>query len=64
MSDKKPETSTDSGYLKIREACRYSRLSETTLRRFEAEGRIKFIRPTSRIVLVEKREIDRFLQGQ
>jgi excisionase family DNA binding protein len=64
MTVKRPAVNTEAEFFRMREACRYSRLGESTLRKAEAEGRIKFLRPTERIVLVEKREIDRFLRGE
>jgi excisionase family DNA binding protein len=64
MTAKKGTVNTDGEFFRLREACRYSRLGESTLRKAEAAGRIRFLRPTERTVLIERREIDRFLRGE
>jgi excisionase family DNA binding protein len=64
MSFKKGSVKTDGEFFRLSEACRYSRLGETTLRKAAAEGKLRLLRPTMRTVLVEKSEIDRFLKGE
>jgi excisionase family DNA binding protein len=47
----------------MREATRYSRLSEMTLRRAEREGQVRFLRPRKGALLIEKAELDRYLRS-
>jgi excisionase family DNA binding protein len=64
MPSRREPVNKDAEYFRIREASKYSRISQNTLRKLETDGRIRFLRPTERIVLVEKRELDRFLHGK
>jgi excisionase family DNA binding protein len=53
----------DSNYLRMVEAVRYCKLSEMTLRRLEDAGRLQFMRPTPRTLLIDRRDLDQFLQS-
>jgi excisionase family DNA binding protein len=64
MPSRREPVNKDAEYFRIREASKYSRIGQNTLRKLESDGKIKFLRPTERIVLVEKAEIDRFLHGR
>jgi excisionase family DNA binding protein len=59
----KPEPEPTGTYFRMHEATRYSRLSEMTLRRLEAEKKLHFLRPRPRAVLIEKAELDRYLRS-
>jgi excisionase family DNA binding protein len=57
------EAAVPNRYLKVPEAARYSRMSEMTLRRLEAEGRLHFLRPKPRVVLIDRQQLDTYLAG-
>jgi excisionase family DNA binding protein len=50
-------------YLRLEEAAGYSNLSVTTLRRLDRAGRIRFLRPSPRRVLVDREALDAYLLG-
>jgi excisionase family DNA binding protein len=51
-------------YLRLAEAASYSNLSVTTLRRLDRAGRIRFLRPSPRRVLVDREALDAYLLGR
>jgi excisionase family DNA binding protein len=63
MTEKREVTETTSPYLRMRQAVAYSQLSETSLRRAERDGHLRFLRPRNR-VLIEKTELDRYLRSR
>lgn len=50
-------------YLRLPEAASYSNLSVTTLKRLDRAGRIRFLRPSPRRVLVDRVALDAYLLG-
>jgi excisionase family DNA binding protein len=63
MTETRKTSETPGTYLKMTEATQYSRLSEMSLRRLEGEGKLRFLRPRPRAVLIEKAELDRYLRS-
>ncbi len=50
-------------YLSVAEAAAHCNLSVTTLRRLDRAGRIRFLRPSPRRVLVDRVALDAYLLG-
>lgn len=50
--------------LTVKETAEYLRVSEKTVRRAIAAGRLPSLRPTARKLLIPKRALDRLLAGE
>ena len=58
---KRESVSFDRGYLSVKSAAIYCDLSQKTLRRFIAGGRLTAYRPAKGKILLKRRELDAFI---
>lgn len=59
----KSQSSSESGLLDAKEACRYLKISLRTLRRWVKEGRITFLRYSTQAQRFRKVDLDAFLES-
>jgi excisionase family DNA binding protein len=52
-----------SDFLNLKEAAAYARLSVQTLKRLEQAGRVRFLKPSPRRLIVDRAELDKYLRG-